>query len=406
MGVLLALPTDATANCNCAPMVLGGLQFSCYKIEVTGTSAQKSTVQAGAGTWQSKCNAGRLAVPHMQVFDPRTDPEPCANFPPSQVLEITVRFLASQPDNGRPPECGLNTLSPGNNTSTLDVYARSKDGGSCGNRPQDTVAHELGHNLGFGDILPTQECTICCAGRVMSGNHVVNTPSGQVTIPRLVTDQDCQRADQMNNPQPPQPPPPEAPLPGSDPQPSPQDQCPNCGSPIVIDLAGDGFRFTGPRRGVSFDIDADGEAERLTWTDPRGDEAFLVLDRNGNGAIDDGGELFGNATPQPPSDDPNGFRALAVFDRPAEGGDGDGRITAADAVWPRLQLWRDGNHDAIAQPWELSSPGQHGITAFHLRYITSRRTDRHGNRLRWASWVEWGGRRRLAAIDVIFQSAE
>jgi hypothetical protein len=177
--------------------------------------------------------------------------------------------------------------------------------------------------------------------------------------------------------------------------------CPDPTTPIVVSFDERGFRFTDLEHGVSFDIDADGILEHLAWTDPSYDSALLVLDRNQNAIIDHGGELFGGVTPQPPAAAPNGFRALAVFDQPGEGGNQDGFITAADAVFADLQLWFDRNQDGRSQPEELEPLSARGLSAIDLDYQTRRRLDPHGNLLRWISWTNIGDRRRLSAVDVI-----
>lgn len=173
-------------------------------------------------------------------------------------------------------------------------------------------------------------------------------------------------------------------------------------SPIVLDLGAGGFRFTSLEDGVSFDLDADGAADSIAWTDPSAREAFLVLDRNGNGEVDDGRELFGGVTDQPATEDPNGFAALKVFDERARGGDGDGWISASDAVFARLRLWIDANHDGRSQRAEMSSLDAEGVVALDLDPVVSHRRDRYGNQLRWAGHVRFAQGRRLAAVDVLF----
>lgn len=156
-------------------------------------------------------------------------------------------------------------------------------------------------------------------------------------------------------------------------------------SPIVVDLDRGGFRFSDLAGGVRFDIDGDGTAEEISWIATGSGDGWLALDRDGDGFIGSGVELFGNFTPQPATPAPHGYRALAVYD-----GDGDRAITAADAVFGDLRIWIDADHDGVAQPGELSSLGAWGIVAVELEVTESRRRDRHGNELRYAARVRLG----------------
>lgn len=157
-------------------------------------------------------------------------------------------------------------------------------------------------------------------------------------------------------------------------------------SPIVIDIDGSGFSLTPSWDGVSFDVLADSVQLPLAWTAAASTNSFLTLDRNGNGTIDNGHELFGNLTPQPASASPNGFVALAEYDRSANGGNGDGRIDQRDAIFSSLRLWRDSNHNGQSEPSELRSLAG-VIRAIDLNYKESKRTDEWGNVFRYRAKV-------------------
>ena len=130
--------------------------------------------------------------------------------------------------------------------------------------------------------------------------------------------------------------------------------------PLLVDLGGHGAALSGRR--FAFDLDADGIAEAIPAL--AGGTAFLALDRNGDGRIGDGRELFGSRSG-------DGFADLAALDD-----DGNGWIDAADRAFAELRLWTPG--DAQGQLHTLQEEGigalglQHVDTPFALRDAENR----------------------------------
>lgn len=175
--------------------------------------------------------------------------------------------------------------------------------------------------------------------------------------------------------------------------------------PILVDTQNQGFHLTDWEHGVRFQFYPNQPAIQLSWTDASYANGWLALDRNGNGMIDNATELFGNITPQPASARPNGFLALAVFDDPANGGNGNGVIDPGDAVYSHLRVWIDANHDGISQPEELKTLPEVGIFRIDLKYISTPYADQYGNQFRYRGTVWDGQGKGLEATWDVFLTA-
>jgi len=131
-------------------------------------------------------------------------------------------------------------------------------------------------------------------------------------------------------------------------------------TPLALDLDGNGVRTLSANAGAVFDVNADGRAESVGWLSTS--DAWLALDRNGNGLIDDGSELFGSGTSLPDSSKAlDGFAALRVLD-----GNQDGTIDAGDAAFGKLSVWVDANSNAKTDAGELRSLAQAGVQSLSL----------------------------------------
>lgn len=117
--------------------------------------------------------------------------------------------------------------------------------------------------------------------------------------------------------------------------------------PLIIDLGGDGVELSDDT--FSFDLDADGESDQISR--PKGNSGFLALDKNGDGIINDGTELFG-------TQNGDGFKDLARYDS-----NGDGKIDKDDPIYDKLRIWKPG---ANGDQGELIGLGEVGIGAIYL----------------------------------------
>ena len=270
------------------------------------------------------------------------------------------------------------------------------------------MLHEIGHTMGMGEVTGT----LVPGMTVMNSFLGTNDSGGRMPTSVQLCDNGQVNTEPeyfANCPPPPTPCPPQDCSGGTNPDGGYSYGCYwdpiNCDcecSPIIIDVEGRGFQLTDISGGVQFDLRATGAKKQMAWTASGSGDAFLALDRNGNGVIDDGTELFGSFTPQPKSSRPNGFIALAQYDKPENGGNGDGVIDNRDAMYNSLLLWIDENHNGVSEPNELHSLASMGVESLDLRYKEDRYRDQFGNAFKYRAQVRSSKQDRVGhwAYDV------
>jgi serine-aspartate repeat-containing protein C/D/E len=156
-----------------------------------------------------------------------------------------------------------------------------------------------------------------------------------------------------------------------------------------LTLNGDGIRTTalGETEGT-FDLLNTGNAIRSGWISAS--DAFLAVDRNGNGKIDDRSELFGGAIGE-------GFAQLESFDS-----NGDGVVNNQDAGFGELLLWQDKNSNHGTDAGELKSLKAAGIGSLNTGYQAIPQMQ-NGNLLLERSLATWTDGRTMEMVDVYFR---
>ncbi|OUR91704.1 hypothetical protein A9Q81_17305, partial [Gammaproteobacteria bacterium 42_54_T18] len=143
--------------------------------------------------------------------------------------------------------------------------------------------------------------------------------------------------------------------------------------PLIVDLDGDGFHTSDVDHGVFFDHNADGFSELSSWAEV--DDGLLVVDRNADGVINSGRELFGDQTLLESGElATNGYEALAEFDS-----NNDGLINSEDEKWLDLKIWKDLNRNGVSEVEELLSLEELGLQSISLAAEESGTDDGNGN---------------------------
>ena len=170
-------------------------------------------------------------------------------------------------------------------------------------------------------------------------------------------------------------------------------------TPLILDLAGNGIDLTSQKDSVNFDLNGDDNIDKTAWTKAGSDDAFLVLDKDGNGPIDSGKELFGAQNGAG-----NGFLELAKYDT-----NKNGTVDANDEAYSKLQTWTDANHNGRVDDGELKSLLESNIksisTGFNKEYDETGKIkeDQHGNTIGLVGDFQRADGSKGSMIDALLQ---
>lgn len=168
-------------------------------------------------------------------------------------------------------------------------------------------------------------------------------------------------------------------------------------TPLVIDLNGNGVQTLVDSFGVSFDFDGKGTPSQTGWVHP--DDGLLVWDKDKDGLINHGEELFGdNSLLNNHTKAKEGFSALAEFDS-----NGDGIIDNTDSLWSELKVWQDKNSDGLSQSHELIALDTLGIKSIELNAKETHFFDDNGNFHKLMAKVNWENGTQTDITDVLFR---
>ena len=160
--------------------------------------------------------------------------------------------------------------------------------------------------------------------------------------------------------------------------------------PLIVDLGNGGIALRSmAESGIFFDMDNDGLKEATGWI--TAEDGFVAIDENGNGIIDNVGELIGDPGQ-------SGFAELATYDSNA-----DGVIDSADAIWSSLRIWRDLDEDGETDPGELQSLAANDIRSFGLSFTTVNFTASENLIHEQGAYEDTSGTQRLL-VDVWLQT--